>query len=272
MKVLILGYGRAGKRWAQICLNRDYTVMIYDPVIESYPIPILPVAGNLDTFELDLLVSLIDFAIICTPPDKHLDNIEALLNIGITDILCEKPLCSIGEIERAREVLSKQDIMVAYNYVYHPSLYEIENSDDFYQLDCSQHRRLPEWGLLLDHCSHDLDIARKLLGKSIRVTYAYNQSSSGIERWFIGLINDNEQNFFVEESVYLARKVPRIAILESRNTGDIVKSTIQLDPDPKMFEDMLDAFLSGTRNLDSALITQRLLEETHAKASLESST
>lgn len=272
-KVLILGYGRAGKRWGDICLARGYTVMAYDPVAKDYPAQITPFPQGLKSASrLGLVFSQLDFVIICTPPNQHLDDISLLLELGVVDILCEKPLCSIGELERAKSLLSEKYIMVAYNYAYHPLMHKIGSSSDFYQLACSQHReQIPDWGLLLDHCSHDLDIANRFLGDDARVTYAYSRTSAGIERWFIGLIND-KQNFFIEESVYLARKVSREAILKSWNMGEIVDTGIDLDPDPKMFEDMLDAFLDGARNSRSALITQRLLEETYAKAKMESGT
>lgn len=273
-KVLILGYGRAGKRWGNICLTRSYNVSVFDPIVKEYPSGITPFPLGLQPApRLDLLFSQIDFAIICTPPAQHLDDIAMLFDIGVENILCEKPLCSIGELERAKEVLRNRHIMIAYNYVYHPAIHKIEKSNNFYHLICSQHRsQIPEWGLLLDHCSHNLDIAKSFLGQSARVTYAYDQVSSGLSQWFIGLINNNKQNFFIEESVYLAREVPRTAILKSWNAGDIASSMIELDPNPKMFEDMLDDFLDGTRNSDSALITQQLLEETYAKANLVSQT
>jgi predicted dehydrogenase len=270
-RVLILGYGRAGKRWANICLRREYDVCCYDPAITEYPWRVSPLA-NFD----DSLPAIADFAIIATPPNKHLDSIETLFNIGITDVLCEKPLCSIGEMERAKELLGNEHVMVAYNYFYHPSMQIPSTPADFHELNCSQHRnQIPEWGLLLDHCSHDLDIARLFLGNDLRVTYAHHQVSSGIERWSIGLVTNQDQysqNFFIDEAVYLARKVERIAALRYWDTGSVIVSTIQLDPNPKMFEDMLDAFLDGTRNSEDALITQQLIEEAYAKANLESST
>lgn len=260
--VLIVGYGRAGKRWANLCLSRGYTVMVYDPMYETYPKPIIPIHSWIVDTEL------CDFAIICTPPNLHLKNIKSLFNLGITNVLCEKPLCSIGEIDQAKDIL-KDDIAVAYNYNYHEVLTRGDQSgSSTYKLICEQQRDLPKWGLLLDHCSHDLDIARHFLGDTVYVESAYHQVTSGLERWFITLANDdNNHKFLVEETVFQYRKVSRKAILESWSENGS-KSGL-LTADPKMFERLLDAFLGGMRNSRSALITQRLLEETYAKTKVE---
>jgi predicted dehydrogenase len=272
MRVLILGYGRAGKRWAKTCLDRGYSVYCYDPAVTKYPPEIIPISGNLDFHDADLVLQSADFAIICTPPDKHLDNIEALLNVGITDILCEKPLCSIGELERARNTLAKEHVTVAYNYPYHDLIREEDHSfldGSTFKLTCEQSRIVPEWGLLLDHCSHDLSIAQWFMGDRAYVETAYQQTASGMERWFITVANkDNENKFIIEETVFESRQVPRRAILESWSKNGSKFGSFTADP--KMFERLLDAFLGGMRNSGSALITQRLIEEAYAKANLES--
>jgi predicted dehydrogenase len=106
-----------------------------------------------------------DLAVIATPPDLHLAQIRQCLDTDLP-VLCEKPLCGLGQLDQAKALLNHphaDKVMVAYNYRFHPKLQGVRRIPTYFT--CWQDRVLPEWGLLLDHCSHDLDILRQLCGE-----------------------------------------------------------------------------------------------------------
>ncbi len=162
MRVLIVGYGRAGRRHASTLrsLVPNISVVAADPFVTDDDV-LFP---NLDI----ALKGKYDFAVICTPPDQHLDNIRMCLDKGIKAIMCEKPVCGLGQIKEA-ETLQDASVMIAHNYLFHQefvrALAREKKSGKPWQFYSDQQRvNWPEWGLLLDHTSHTFSILNALAG------------------------------------------------------------------------------------------------------------
>jgi len=83
--------------------------------------------GVLDSFD-DVLESPVDAAVICSPPEHHAEQIVRLLGAG-KSVMVEKPMCVSPEqtdaIGAAAEGSSKV-LMVAENYYYKPSLWQLK--------------------------------------------------------------------------------------------------------------------------------------------------
>lgn len=155
MKGLIIGYGSAGKRHGKILDELGIEWAAVDPYCKEKP----------DILFLSLLDALEseawDFVSICTPPDIHIQQIKTCLDYSFP-ILCEKPLCDIGQLEKAKKLPKDAPIMFAFNYRFHESWHEalgIERKVNRGWVCVSHQSRppLPMWGLLVDHVSHTFD-------------------------------------------------------------------------------------------------------------------
>lgn len=256
MAGLIIGYGRAGKRHGKLLDELGIDWFAFDPLLLdavrplSFPSP--------ETLEEALLVFEAepgDFALIATPPRLHLAQIRQCLDAGLP-VLCEKPLCGLGQLAEADALLGHPGagkVMVGFNYRYHPKLQSLNGSPDM--LICRQQRdNLPEWGLLLDHCSHDLDIMRSQIS-GFRVASASHCNRGGYEWWTIEGLDNDGLRVSIEEWVGPSRE----------RTAKLVypDKIIDLNPDPVMYVAMWQAFLSGqyAPGLADAIETQRLLEK-----------
>lgn len=274
--VLIVGYGRAGKRHAALAKGLGLQVYVYDPnlprkpYIDSYHNCMY--RDYSEFLEQQWFFPGFDYIIICTPPDLHLKQISHFLEIGAKAILCEKPLCAIGQLDEAKTLPPDAPVMVAYNYRYHPGL--LSQQGTFIkniQMYCRQYRvDLPDWGLLLDHCSHDLDIVRMMSKSEIkindarrqRLTTSYHMAitdtcpiSENTEQWQLYFSNGTITEIVSD------KKVTRAARISGLST--ISNSTIEIDPSPTMFSAMWQAFLAGDYypDLAEAIKTQELLEQ-----------
>lgn len=274
---LIIGYGRAGKRHGKLLDELGIEWMFCDPFLgERHPKYIgLRFFAEGVTLQ-DILQSParwknhFDFAVIATPPNLHLSQIRQCLDAGLP-VLCEKPLCGLGELAEAEELLQHPNadkVMVSYNYRFHPKLTTpngpLRQTQDAAStgsgrslpemLVCRQQRdSLPDWGLLLDHCSHDLDIMRSQVGGQLEITSASHNRRGGFEWWdIIGQAQGHEIS--IEEWVGPSKQ--RIAKLAFSD------HIIDIDADPAMYKAMWQAFLSGRYEpgLAEAIETQRLLE------------
>lgn len=255
--VLIIGYGRAGKRHAKMAKEGfGLEPYIYDPytsksvmysdgfsVIYHAPKDILPQADY-------------SYTVIATPPDSHLRYIRLCLDNDLP-VLCEKPLCAIGQLDKAKALLNHPNadkVMVAYNWRYHPKLVEVKNQfKSGLFLDCSQYRNdLPEWGLLLDHCSHDLDILRFVTSDELEVENVQYHIGNRGQEWNIILSGFNTIREMVTHQA--SKRLANLYYNRDR--------FIELNLDPQMFVDMWQAFLNGNYGpgLEEAIKTQELLE------------
>ena len=211
-RALIIGYGRAGRRHGatldKLGIKWDY----YDPYVPIGAFPKEP--GHIYT-KVEELKGSYDFAVICTPPNLHLDQIRTCLDAGIP-ILCEKPLCALGQLEEAEALLTHplaHRVMMAFNFRFHPILVAIKRQQEKWeqlggQWACfsDQHRTdIPEWGLLLDHVSHSVDILLWLSGSdTLEIRQATHSRNESMEVWFMdGTIpqGDSHPNFNIWESV-----------------------------------------------------------------------
>lgn len=246
--VLIIGYGRAGERHAKMAKEMGLETFAHDPFVFPH-------------HAYDLMVSFLDEGlansmVIATPPDSHLRYIRLALDYNLP-VLCEKPLCALGQLAEARVLLDHPNAhkaMIAYNWRYHPRLGQAQKSfSSGLFLDCWQHRdNLPEWGLLLDHCSHDLDILRFVSTNEPEILSANYWEGKTLKTWTIKTTQGG-----IRESVtdYATKRYANFYFAPGR--------FIELDPDPKMYTGMWQAFLRGDYRpgLDEAIKTQELLEK-----------
>jgi predicted dehydrogenase len=259
---LIIGYGRAGKRHGQMLDELGIEIYIYDPLV--YSDFFYQNSGITDEVYLwkdkyhHGLKSIFskhtfDFAVIATPPDLHLAQLRQCLDAGLP-VLCEKPLCGLGQLAEAEALLQHPNagsVMVAYNYRWHPRLITPNGLPEM--MVCRQQRDLPAWGLLLDHCSHDLDIMRSQTGGELHVISASHHKNHKYEWWTIDC-EARGQQIMIEEWVGPSNKrVAKIAYADH---------VVEIDADPEMFREMWSAFLNGNYapGLAEAIETQKLLE------------
>jgi hypothetical protein len=241
--IVIIGAGRAGNRHRQIAEKMGFDVWVYDPYIYSLQ--------NEDDLKYVLENDNITHGIIAAPPGSHLYYINLLLSYKVR-ILCEKPLCGLNQLDEAKSIDPASPVMVAYNYRYHPALKHIAGTlTEFRLMTCVQHRELPDWGLLLDHCSHNLDIMRFVSRDEIQITDAIHIEKPDYEQWYIA-----GEGFAISETV-TNYKTDRVATINE----------VQITADPRMFTDMWSAFLGEdySPGLSEAIQTQELLQYCYDK-------
>lgn len=272
MRGLIIGLGRAGRRHSNILDRLGISWDYIDPNVDKIDL-------NPDGFERfrgslgDLLVQKermnlagfwYDFAVIATPPDLHLTQIRQCLDVGLP-VLCEKPLCGLGQLAEAEALLEHPGagrVMVGFNWRFHPEVIKLRNIPDdagvkWTEFDFCQYRpSLPDWGLLLDHCSHDLDIF-SFITKSIPAIVEAEYGETQVYKiWEIIL-----KNGFIRDYVSNDENEPRSGQIRTYyGNGSI--GIMNLQPDPAMYTAMWEAFLGGRYEpgLEEAIETQRLLE------------
>lgn len=255
---LIIGYGRAGKRHAKHAEENGLEVITVDPV--SFPADGRRFFTSLGA-GLSIAARQESIAVIATPPALHLSQLRACLDAGIPRVLVEKPLCDLGQLEEAKALPHDAPVMVAYNYAFHPAIVNAEfrptqGWSAGWHLECEQHREeTPEWGYLLDHVSHDLQILNRLAGP-LRVLKAEHKTGEKLEQWSLqGLTGDG--TFWSLSEIVAQYPVKRKARLYSpRGRLDLYRSE-------EMYAAMWHAFLAGERDpgLGESLAVQELLEE-----------
>jgi predicted dehydrogenase len=236
--ILVSGYGRAGRRHTKIARRMGLKVFTIDPNVEHVSETSLSYA---------LYRHPSSTVVIATPPSLHLEQIEMCIGAGVKKILCEKPLCGLGELERARSVADLVEecgvqMMVAYNYRYHPLIINggepTVRQSDHWEITCQQYREeWPSWGFLLDHISHSLDMIYMLTG-DIRVTQAYQwEDQEGTSVAVYGMGGDG-MGFSLQDWVNRTPIKRRAWVVAPKWTG-------YLGANVEMFSDMWKAFLKG---------------------------
>lgn len=257
-KCLIIGYGRAGHRHTEAAQGYGLEVYTVDPD-EDVNANFLSLGEAIASFRWD-------YAVIASPPDCHLEQLETLLSYGVA-VLCEKPLCAMGQMKRMTQVLhydlrQSSKAMVAYNYRYHPVLTAtpplplIVEGQSVINLIASHTRDLPLWGLLLDHVSHDIDIIRAVYGNIEAIESALHEVDYLSDSWRItGRVVRGHIPFYISETVYQPDPPTKTA-------RSLLLNGVQISADPLMFKLTWDAFMDANfhPSLFDALLTQRVLE------------
>lgn len=252
---LIVGYGRAGKRHARYLKQYfDWNIVTVDPFVVGP-------GEHYEGLEQALYASThYDCAIICTPPDQHIQQIKWCLDARLPT-LCEKPLCALGQLEEARKLPRLQPLMFGFNYRFHAALLAqlgkpVTNGSGWTHV-ASQHRdNLPPWGLLLDHVSHSIDIISFMSQGITGITYAYHGHCGDPEMWVVKGTTYTGP-FTLYEQLY-AHPEPRQVALA---TPAGIK--VEIDGREDMYYQMLWDFLHGEYcpTLAMAIETQSWLEE-----------
>ena len=271
MKALIIGYGRAGKRHARLLEELGIKWRAYDPYMENLGnTRLFDETVSLESLSLRKHVAF-DFAVICSPPALHLDHIHQCLAANLP-VLCEKPLCSFGQLDLARQLPPDSPVMPCFNYQFHPEVAAIREARDrwldspaAWRFYSDQYRpALPEWGLVLDHLPHTLDMLLWFAGdREIKIRQAFlNSLPEHYDSCYVyGRVGD--QTFSIADTVRFkpCEKQAYIA-------GPVGVVPVGFNPD--MFTKMYDCFLSHLRagtlpvsglGLAEALRVQELLEE-----------
>ena len=265
MRALIIGLGRAGKRHARIAQSLGLQVGAADPNVAD-PLVRWPYASQA------LEQEHWDCAVIATPPVLHLVQVCLCLDAGLP-VLCEKPLCALGQLEEAKQLPADARVMMFFNYRFHPALLNMRQRASplpkpEWEFTAWQHRELPSWGLLTDHCSHDLDILEWLAGP-LQVTGTQYTTADWGECWDIEGTTAAGEPFHISEGVE-NQPIDRFAILSTPTHWAAIPRNEQ------MYEDAWNHFIHGVKEnqpfspgLKEGIRVQELLEETAQLGMLE---
>lgn len=218
MNALVIGLGRAGKRH-RLMLDtmgvQTTGVDLCETVEAEYHLP-----------DSALAARCYSLAVICTPPASHLEGIEACLSHNIPKIVCEKPLCGIGQLRRASE-LAQYNITVTYNYRWHPAVAAGQVSPvagGKWVCFSSQHRpQIPLWGLALDHLPHTVDLLRFLSGRYVKLTAldVVSERDGSVHLDAAGQVGDNPVTIFDNVAPHPTRRRSFIETPAGRITLDV---------------------------------------------------
>lgn len=167
MLIGILGFGSIGMRHGRNLMDIGHQVVFHDP-------------GVLGSIDRDVLIREADAVIICTPTIRHALDLCDVLQAR-KHVLVEKPIgydCPpyiSGLIMGARS--AARDLVVATGFMcrFHPEVQRARSMIDYgyfnkiidVQFDVLQKNSKPEYlrdGVIRNWASHELDLARYLLG------------------------------------------------------------------------------------------------------------
>ena len=247
MKILVIGYGRAGQRHASMLQQIGYEIGTADPYA----------AADWSDWLVAINACSWDGVVIASPPRHHLAQLWSCVAHNLPT-LCEKPLCGLGQYEAACELPRDARIMVAYNWLYNQSVLDykvdvMQRPPGSFGFFAEQARVIPEWGLLLDHVSHDISILDHVSGGITGVSGAHYFEDYNVKAWQVrGKTAGGD--FTLTERVY----TPEEPVVRTSRINDV-----DLVPEQEMFWNLLNAFLKGNYypNLQDALRYQYWLEE-----------
>jgi hypothetical protein len=121
--ILIIGYGKVGSIKSDIYKSLGCNVFIVDPYKTSSKYKILK------TIPKD---SNIDICDICTPTDRHIQDVQSVLNIAPkAKIFVEKPLCNnkkdYAQFQQILKDFPLSTILLSENYLYSSVMKEVKN-------------------------------------------------------------------------------------------------------------------------------------------------
>ena len=244
MKILVVGMGSAGQRHYKMLSEMGQDVKGVDPARES----------DYSTI-WDAMTERWDAAVVATPPATHLQMIRVLQKNGIRQILCEKPLCSWGQLD---QVEMWHDVRVAFNYRFCKSLMALGTNPgvSWGIVSVQSRKRFPPWGLLLDHVSHDVDILVWKAGP-ISVTGAREVKAGPLAGWKITGFTRLGKPVFIFD---MATEVPGFSRFSYIVRGN---EAYPIPAHQTMYQDMLKSWLSGSKQvpgIGAAWIVQNILE------------
>lgn len=113
-KVLIFGYGSVGRRYAEYFSNLSYEVLIFDPFKKTEDLAYKLFQGY---EELKKYKEKISYCIVCSLAKDHYKNFFYASNLGIKDILVEKPLTNnFNKSLQIKKILKKKKINLHTNH------------------------------------------------------------------------------------------------------------------------------------------------------------
>jgi len=271
MKAVIVGYGSAGKRHARILreLVPYIDLVAVDPVVADSDVRYNTLDECLHC-EKDF-----DIAIIATPPDQHLNGILVCKLRGVKAVLCEKPLCEIGQLGDAKILKDIKNVAVAYNYRFHfetkrSLIQDMKPGVEWVCYSEQQRKNWPKWGIFEDHCCHTLDLLCLISGGHLRVESAIDATqilSDGFrlrELIKISGRTGNNTRFTIIESVYKSETKRLAWIAGPTGYLDFTKNV------EDMFVTQMKSFLycfaqnkPFLPGITEAIHTQQLLEDTN---------
>lgn len=251
MRGLIIGYGSAGRRHRDILGRLGISTWTVDPHNPEADYQAIEQA----------LKETWDLAIICSPPDCHLEHIGFLAKAGIEKVLCEKPLCGWDQMHQVKPY---PNVRVAYNYRFNHLVASLVPSaeEEWTLFSIKSRDRLPPWGLLLDHVSHDFDILIWKAGLSWIQSVRWIQVGP-LRGWLIRGQTNRGAKVDILDLTASVPEFPRAAIIVRG------KYAFRIPIRKDMFVATDSNFLSGGDGLPDmkdALRVQELLEEARRKA------
>jgi predicted dehydrogenase len=234
-RVLIFGFGRAGKRHGQTLDSIGVPWGSYDP-------------WGADAHYHRLAEALKEkwtHAVIASPPHRHLHHAYLACALGL-EVLIEKPLAQVGQIVD-RERLT--NAYIAFNYRYHREIRRLREmlQPSFINLRARQPKGTAKFGIILDFFPHDLDIIRFLNKKAkAKITaVSVDPPQSRFEVFgYLSINNRDECRFFIDEGEWDGARLSEITLANAAGS-----ETVDLAPDPEMFEQMWRDFLGPKEHL-----------------------
>ena len=232
MKALVVGFGSAGRRHKKYLEMLGLRVDTVDPNVSEATFQSLEEAINRPT--------VYDLAVVATPPDLHPEHTVMLLSkTRVPKILCEKPLCGWDQMDAFPE---DDRVRIAYNYRYHPWIAKTlgpEPSQGWFLFSIQKRERIPEWGLLLDHVSHDFDILSWKAGLA-EITNATWITYGPIVGWWITGHTERNAPVYVLDLVSTAPGFRRYVTIWRFD-----RAALWIKMSSEMFRDMIRAAVSG---------------------------
>ena len=295
-KLLIIGFGSAGQRFAKITKKffKNFEIYIFS---KQKNIKFKTINNFSDIQKLNP-----DFFIICSPTSLHFRYLKKINNMFKNkNILIEKPL--FHNYKKLKNIKNK--IFVGYNLrilklINFVKSFLKKNKKSIYDIYFTNHSYLPTWrknidyrksssakkkfagGVILD-CAHEIDLANWMLGEiSLLSVYKSKKSHLEIETEDNCKIfaKHNNINLLIDLNYYSNCKKREILILGKnyKLNADLIKSKVTFFINKKSFTKKFDNqeikksyllelryFLSKkNKNLasyNSALLTQKLLQK-----------
>lgn len=265
MNALIIGYGRAGKRHAQLLEKMGFTWVAVDPLVGGANI-FSTIEWALSYEQVDPHLGRYDFAIICSPPDLHPKHIAACAEADLP-ILVEKPICGWGQLDWLRDgILPYNKIMPAFNYRWHPAIKDKQYPGPWQFVSYQYRPELPEWGIVLDHLPHTVDMLLQFSGGGpveIDKVNLVEQNATGV------MVSGRADGVPFEIIDWVYHNNPKY---QKKGYIELKQERVEVDTSPpvaeKMFLDMYRDFLAVVKGeadsfpvtVKDAIRVQRVLE------------